>query len=50
MKIYLIQKAILSEPNQADLWVHLHIFSEDENVKARAIFKAYELEPESNFV
>ena len=49
-KITLIRKAILLEPMQANLWVHLHLFSTDENTQARAIFKAYELEPESSFV
>ena len=46
----LIRQAIVAEPAQANLWVHLHLFSKDEFVRARAIFKAYELEPESTFV
>jgi len=32
------------------LWVHLYLFSEDEQVQAKAIFKAYDLEPENTFV
>jgi hypothetical protein len=40
----------MKEPLQADLWVHLYIFSNDKEIKSRAIFKAYELEPENKLV
>lgn len=49
-KIKLIRKAILKEPNNAGLWVHLHIFSKDEATRGKAIFQAYALDPHNNFV
>jgi hypothetical protein len=44
LKISLIKKAILLDPSQANLWVHLHMFSADETTRAKAIFKAYDLD------
>ena len=47
----MIRKAIMLEPLRAELWVLLHLFLADDSVvKTQAIFKAYELEPESQFV
>lgn len=46
----LVRQAIMQEPLQANLWVHLYLFSTEEAVQAKAIFKAYELEPENIFV
>ena len=50
-QIKLVRKAIMLEPLRAELWVLLHIFVADDSIiKPQAIFKAYELEPESPYV
>lgn len=50
-QIKLVRKAIMFEPLRAELWVLLHIFVADDSIiKPQAIFKAYELEPESPYV
>lgn len=37
-------------PASANLWVHFHIFTQDQFVKSQAIYKAYEIDPENTFV
>ena len=54
-KIDFVRKAIMLDPNNAELWVHLHIFSdqntdESRKLRAKAIFKAYQLDSEHLFV
>ena len=51
VKIKLIRKAISLEPLRAELWLLFYEFIPEEHpMKAQAIFKAYELEPESEVV
>lgn len=50
-KIKLVRRAIQLEPQRAELWALLHqILPAESPMKAQAIFKAYELEPESQEV
>lgn len=50
-KIRLIRRAIMLEPQRAELWILLSQFLADSSPqKAQAIFKAYELEPENQDV
>jgi len=43
------------DPENAELWVHLHLCltqssEQDQAMRAKAIFKAYQLDPEMPFV
>lgn len=45
-----IKQALMLEPENANLWVHLSLFSDQPDQKAHAIYRAYQLEPESTFI
>lgn len=54
-KLQFAKKAIMLDPENAELWVHLHLCytqssAEDLQMKAKAIFKAYQLDPDLPFV
>jgi hypothetical protein len=49
-KMQLVRQALLKDPNNAGLWVHLYLFSNDEITRGKAIFQAYSLDPYSTFV
>lgn len=50
-KIKLARRAIQLEPLRAELWALLHKILPDESpIKGQALFKAYELEPDSQDV
>lgn len=43
------------DPENAELWVHMHLCltqpsEQDQAMRAKAIFKAYQLDPEMPFV
>lgn len=54
-KIRYARQAIMLDPENAELWVHLHLCltsgsPEDTAMRAKSIFRAYQLDPEQPFV
>ena len=54
-KLKYVKWALMLDPENAELWVHLYLCltsdsPSDRAMRAKAIFKAYELSPEMQFV
>jgi len=46
----MINQLLMNETAKPDLWIYFSMFSKDAAMQAKAVFKAYELEPTSPFV
>lgn len=54
-KLKYAKQALMLDPENAELWVHLHLCftaktEKDKAMRAQAIFKAYQLDPDMPFV
>ena len=54
-KLMYAKRALMLDPENAELWVHLHLCltansDKDKAMRAKAIFRAYQLDPELPFV